>query len=101
MLDIKLLRDTVFIHGMPANKALRQGLAMLNDIDLRESLKELKMPFLRLYGRLDSLVPKTTAEAVKELTIDSPQITYPKAGHAPFLSHRKEFVKDLKEFLNA
>ncbi|NVK22187.1 MAG: pimeloyl-ACP methyl ester esterase BioH [Kangiellaceae bacterium] len=98
--DIKRLRDTVFIHGMPATKALRGGLAMLNDIDLRGQLHKIQAPMLRLYGRLDSLVPNKTAEQVAQLIPHSQHKIYPKASHAPFLSHKEEFVQDIKQFLS-
>lgn len=97
--DIKFLKDTVFIHGTPATKALRGGLAMLNDIDLRDQLQNLTMPRLRLYGRLDSLVPNKTAEEVKQLDQNSDYKIYPKASHAPFLTNRQEFTQDVIEFL--
>ncbi len=97
--DIKFLKDTVFVHGTPATKALRGGLAMLNDIDLRAKLNELSMPRTRLYGRLDSLVPNKTAQAIKELDPESSFKIYPKASHAPFLTNRAEFTSDVIEFL--
>lgn len=99
--DIKRLRDTVFIHGIPAQKALRGGLQMLDKIDLRENLKEIQAPMLRLYGRLDSLVPQKAADAVAQLVPKSLQKVYPKASHAPFLSHKDLFVKDVINFLMA
>ncbi|NVJ67111.1 MAG: pimeloyl-ACP methyl ester esterase BioH [Gammaproteobacteria bacterium] len=97
--DIKFLKETVFIHGTPASKALRGGLAMLNDIDLRKELSGLSMPRLRLYGRLDSLVPNKSAEAVKALDPNSEYKIYPKASHAPFLTNRAEFTADVIRFL--
>lgn len=99
--DIKQLRDTVFVHGVPATKALRGGLRLLDDVDLRDELHKINVPFLRLYGRLDSLVPKTTAEAVKALIPNSEHKIYQKASHAPFLSHKTLFVDDVVEFLKA
>lgn len=97
--DIKRLRDTVFIHGMPASKALREGLALLNDVDLREELGLIKAPFLRLYGRLDSLVPAKAAEEIQQLAPMSRHHVFPKASHAPFLSHTNQFVDTVNEFL--
>ncbi len=99
--DIKYLKDTVFLHGIPATKALREGLAMLNDIDLREKLSDLKMPTMRFYGRLDSLVPNKVAEKVKLLHPDSDYKIYRKSSHAPFLTNRTEFTQDLVDFLKS
>ena len=98
--DIKKLRDTVFLHGMPASKALRGGLALLNKVDLRDEFMNIKAPMLRLYGRLDSLVPHKTAEEVAMLIPHSEHKIYPKASHAPFLSHKDIFINDVKEFLH-
>ena len=98
--DIRRLRDTVFIHGVPAGKALRGGLELLNQVDLRSQLNKVKAPMLRLYGRLDSLVPAKTAEQVAGLIPHSQHKVYPKASHAPFLSHKPLFVNDVKEFLH-
>lgn len=99
--DIKFLKETVFVHGTPASKALRGGLAMLNHVDLRKPLANLSMPRLRLYGRLDSLVPNKAAQAIKELDPNSDFKIYPKASHAPFLTNRAEFIQDVIQFLEA
>ncbi|WP_223668625.1 pimeloyl-ACP methyl ester esterase BioH [Kangiella shandongensis] len=99
--DIKRLRDTVFIHGVPASKALREGLSLLNDVDLRDDLKKIEVPFLRLYGRLDSLVPAKAADAIQQLAPNSEQHVFPKASHAPFLSHTEMFIDKVSEFLKA
>lgn len=98
--DIKRLRDTVFVHGVPASKALREGLALLNDVDLRNALNNIEAPFLRLYGRLDSLVPAKAADAIQALAPNSRQFTFPKASHAPFLSHTQQFLTQVESFLS-
>ncbi|GAA0204568.1 pimeloyl-ACP methyl ester esterase BioH [Kangiella japonica] len=97
--DIRRLRDTVFIHGMPASRALREGLSLLNDVDFRSQLKDITVPFLRLYGRLDSLVPAKAADEVKKLSPHSQHHVFPKASHAPFLSHTDQFIEKVNEFL--
>ncbi len=99
--DIKFLRETVFIHGTPATKALRHGLQMLNKVDLRQLLKDLSMPRLRLYGRLDSLIPNKVAQTINELDPVAEYKIYSKASHAPFLTNRAEFTQDVINFLQA
>lgn len=99
--DIRRLRDTVFIHGMPASRALREGLSLLNDVDFRSQLKDISVPFLRLYGRLDSLVPAKAADEVQKLSPHSKHHVFPKASHAPFLSHTDQFIEKVNEFLAA
>ncbi|MGX5173107.1 pimeloyl-ACP methyl ester esterase BioH [Aliikangiella sp. IMCC44653] len=97
--DIKRLKETVFIHGQPSKKALRGGLQILHDINLVEQLKALKMPILRLYGRLDSLVPAKVVADVAEHIPNSPSKIYRRAAHAPFLSVPQEFCDDVSGFL--
>ena len=97
--DIKRLKKTVFIHGTPSHKALKGGLDILHDINLVPRLAELKMPVLRLYGRLDSLVPAKVAVDVAKYLPHSQAIIYKKAAHAPFLSSADQFVDDVLNFL--
>jgi len=97
--DIKRLKETVFIHGQPSKKALKGGLDILNDINLVSRLSELTMPILRIYGRLDSLVPAKVAADVDNHIPNSQSIIYRKAAHAPFLSATEDFIADVTEFL--
>lgn len=97
--DVKRLKETVFIHGQPSQKALRGGLQILHDINLVSRLSELKLPVLRLYGRLDSLVPAKVASDIENRIPNSQAIVYKKSAHAPFLSASEDFIADVKEFL--
>ncbi|MDI5817556.1 hypothetical protein MJI46_34685, partial [Salmonella enterica subsp. enterica serovar Cerro] len=49
-------------------EVLNGGLEILKTVDLREALKNVNMPFLRLYGYLDGLVPRKT---IPELLIET------------------------------
>ncbi len=97
--DIQRLKDTVFLHGQPARKALRGGLQILKNVDLREVLKDIKHDTLRIYGRLDGLVPVKAADKIAELLPGSQQVVFRKASHAPFLSHAEEFNQCVIDFL--
>ncbi len=97
--DIKRLKDTVFIHGQPSKKALRGGLKILHDVNLVDKLTRLTVPTLRLYGRLDSLVPSKVATEVGKHLTESPYKIYRRSAHAPFLSASDEFTQDVIEFL--
>lgn len=99
--DIKRLKETVFIHGKPSKKALKGGLQILHDINLVARLHELSMPVLRIYGRLDSLVPAKVAADVDGHIPNSQAIIYRRAAHAPFLSASDEFIKDVCSFLDS
>jgi len=97
--DIKKLKDAVFLHGQPSKKALRGGLQILHDMNIIDQLSLLNMPILRLYGRLDSLVPAKVAQDVAAHMPNSQSKVYRRAAHAPFLSTSEEFVSDVCEFL--
>ena len=98
--DIKQLKASVFLHGLPAADALRGGLDILRHADLRHALPSIQAPFLRLYGRLDALVPMRVAGDVQALCPHSEQYIFPKASHSPFMSHREEFAQRVIDWLN-
>lgn len=56
--DARTLKSAVLALPMPEVAVLNGGLEILKTTDLREPLKSLTMPFLRLYGYLDGLVPR-------------------------------------------
>ena len=90
--DIKQLRDLVLARPLPTATALAQGLSMLTDIDLRSQLTELQLPWLRIWGRLDGLVPKRVQPKMPMAShIEDAMLA--KASHAPFISHQQEFLQ--------
>ncbi|MBY6187872.1 pimeloyl-ACP methyl ester esterase BioH [Marinobacter hydrocarbonoclasticus] len=96
--DVRALRAAVAQHPTPDAGALKDGLAILADADLRTQLGGVTQPWLRLYGRLDGLVPVRTVARVDELASSSRSVTLAKAAHAPFISHRADTLNELKKF---
>lgn len=83
--ELRALRTQAFEHGPPELPALRQGLALLQDSDLRDAVARLSVPSLWIAGRRDRLVPPqamrwaaTTAPGARHLELDT--------GHMPFLA---------------
>lgn len=97
--DVAELKETVFRYGLPSEKALNGGLQILHDVDLLNTLCELSVPVLRVYGKLDSLVPVKAAHLVTNYVPQSPAIIFQKSGHAPFLSESEEFIKQIVAYL--
>jgi len=95
----RILRDRVFRHGDPQIAALEGGLKILHDTDLRFRLAEIKIPMLLLTGEHDSLFRRQAAEQTQLLNDNSKLVVIKGSGHAPFLSHEKDFLKELKTFL--
>lgn len=95
--DMKTLRNAVLSRPLPDKQALRKGLNILAETDLRPQLAELQCRVLRIYGRLDSLAPPTQAVHLAELE-EAHHEVISGAAHAPFISHRDEFLESLLAF---
>lgn len=93
--DIATIRDAVSVYPEPHHHALEKGLDILQNIDLRAELAGLGIPTVRMYGKLDSLVPKKAIENISTHHPGSHSVVFAKASHAPFISHPEEFIQEL------
>ncbi len=99
--DIKVIRNLVMAYPMASRQTLDDSLALLEDVDKREQLALITQPFLRMYGKLDGLVPKKVIPMINDLSTQSEHYIFEKASHAPFISHLDEFVTALVSWLSA
>jgi pimeloyl-[acyl-carrier protein] methyl ester esterase len=97
--DIKRLKSWLSEEPAPSAVALSGGLRLLNECDLRADFSALTIPMHGIFGRLDALVPVKVVESLQELNPNFCPEILPKASHAPFISHREEFVTLLKSML--
>ncbi|MDU1144215.1 pimeloyl-ACP methyl ester esterase BioH [Aeromonas rivipollensis] len=97
--DIRQLRHWLAERPAPQLAALEAGLGLLADVDLRDALVGLDLPWLRIYGRLDSLVPKAAIPLLDEHYPASRSLVLEKASHAPFISHPEPFITLLRQFI--
>ncbi|MGY3932024.1 carboxylesterase BioH [Aeromonas encheleia] len=97
--DIRQLRHWLAERPVPQLAALEAGLCLLADVDLRDELSALSLPWLRIYGRLDSLVPKAAIPLLDERYPHSRSLVLDKASHAPFISHPAQFIAMVREFI--
>lgn len=97
--DIKKIRDLVMQHEQPSQKTLDDSLALLASSNLSDALSDIRQPFLRLYGKLDGLVPKQVIPLIDSLVPNSECHIFPYASHAPFISHQEEFLSVLQNWL--
>lgn len=95
--DIKWLKQAMFSGGLPRSQALCGGLAILEQTDLRRQLTLLPIPVKGIFGRLDSLVAVQSIEQMAASLSDFDYRVLAKASHAPFISHREEFIRVLRE----
>lgn len=87
--DVRKLKDILYFCGLPAPRALRGGLAVLRDTDLRAELKHLSVPHLLLFGEHDNIVPLATASA---LATEHPVHWLADVSHVPFVSQPEKFL---------
>ena len=96
---LRLLRRNLDSHGPPDPRALAAGLEVLRTTDLRAALPGIALPTLVIAGDHDRLTP---AGAGRALATALPQVWYreiPRSGHAPFLSHGPEVLREILGFL--
>ena len=79
------------LAGFQEVDVLNGGLEILKTVDLRQPLQNVSMPFLRLYGYLDGLVPRKVVPMLDKLWPHSESYIFAKAAHAPFISNPVEF----------
>lgn len=91
--DIRQLRHWLAQRPQPSPLALAAGLKLLETVDLREAMHNWQGEWLRIYGRLDSLVPKSVIPLLDERYPASHSRVFDKASHAPFISHPHDFVE--------
>jgi pimeloyl-[acyl-carrier protein] methyl ester esterase len=99
--EIRLLREQVFVHGQPSRQRLGEGLALLQDTDLRAGLPALSMPSLWIAGRRDRLVSPQAMRASAALAADGEYRCIEHGGHAPFLTHADAVAEAILQFSEA
>ncbi|MBE8168227.1 MAG: pimeloyl-ACP methyl ester esterase BioH [Shewanella sp.] len=97
--DIKMFKQQVLSRPLPHKSALAQGLEFLEHVDLRGQLRNINQPWLRIWGRLDGLVPRHLPPKMPVHHDAICDVIMKQASHAPFVSHQQEFVDVLLEWL--
>ncbi len=99
--SLKLLRQQWQHVEPPLSEVLEAGLAILQHIDLREQLSELKCPLSFIYGQRDTLARPRLLSSMKKYHSNFNWVLIKKAAHTPFLSHAKMFQKQLVKIITA
>lgn len=92
--DIQQIKSLVLSKPLPTQQALSQGLDMLAQVDLRPRITQIQQPWLRIWGKLDGLVPRKIITSLPSSN-DIKDVVLNKASHAPFISHPDEFLAHL------
>lgn len=94
------LREELFSRGEPDMAALRAGLNILRDADLRESLPGITQPALVIAGARDKLTPPEASYYLAQTMRNARVVEVEGAAHVPFLSHLDYFAGQVKSFLH-
>ncbi|MEO6171569.1 MAG: pimeloyl-[acyl-carrier protein] methyl ester esterase, partial [Arenimonas sp.] len=97
--ELRILRDAVFAFGEPAERVLCDGLALLENTDLIEACRTLKVPNLWCAGKRDRLVSPLAMQTASEIG-NGEFIAIQGGGHAPFLTHADQVAKAISDFSN-
>lgn len=97
--DVKHIKQAVLSRPAPNEKSLQLGLSLLASVDLRTDLVQLTMPRLRLYGRLDGLVPVQVAQDVLIYDEQDKQHVFQFSSHAPFITELEPFCHVVQDFI--
>ncbi|WP_104400176.1 pimeloyl-ACP methyl ester esterase BioH [Vibrio penaeicida] len=96
--DVKQLKQAVLSRPLPDPKVLLAGLDMLANVDLRAEVAEINVPYLRMYGRLDGLVPIKVSKDMQTWAPSSHQHTFEQSSHAPFMTELEQFCEKITDF---
>jgi pimeloyl-[acyl-carrier protein] methyl ester esterase len=94
---VRQLQKSIQLRGEASTQALVAGLRILLETDLRQALNSIECPLYWLLGAKDSLVPSDLAQVLQNSYAQENVSLHPQASHAPFISHRDDFVRQLLE----
>ena len=97
--ELRMLRETAFEYGEPEPGILGEGLALLENSDLRGGLPTLAMPSLWLAGRHDRQVSTRSMRTAAEQTPHSRFLEISHGGHLPFLTQADVVAQAVTTFI--
>jgi hypothetical protein len=96
---VEQLRRALSVHGEAKPEALEAGLNTLATSDLRPTVPHVRTPTLVIAGQNDRITAPGASRVLATSLPDARYVEMRRAAHAPFLSHRKEFIAALDQFL--
>ena len=96
--DIRQLKELLYFHGIPARQALRGGLSVLQNSDLRLELETITCPTLFVLGDQDHLVPVGVSQLLAQGYPQAQTAILKGVSHVPFLSAPELFLKACRDF---
>lgn len=96
---VRELQRAVKAHGAPPATALQACLGILSTSDIRDRIGGIAHPALVLQGDHDALTSPAAAAWLADTLPNAQYRLMEHAAHAPFLSHREDFVAHVLAFL--
>lgn len=97
--DLRELKIKLAERGAPNIEALKQGLNILSQQDLRTS-RQYTVPALVLLGDKDTLVPVSVKSEFEKMFSHVEIEILEKVGHAPFITQALKCSERIKKFIN-
>jgi len=91
-----IARDTINVDI----KGLNDGLALLEQCNLKDKLQSIASPCLIIQGGKDVIVPVQAAHYLHKNMIDTRLCIFPESGHLPFFHDKNLFLTTLADFLD-
>jgi pimeloyl-[acyl-carrier protein] methyl ester esterase len=96
---LKELKTALLACQAPEKDVLQGGLVILQQQDLRPQLARLHCPVQVILGSHDTLVPVAVGEQMQSLNSHLRLNIINKAAHVPFLSHPRQLINILQDFM--
>ncbi|GMR15984.1 MAG: pimeloyl-ACP methyl ester esterase BioH [Gammaproteobacteria bacterium] len=97
--DLRDLKNKLKQRGDPALDALKSGLKILSETDLRNNERS-EIPVMTVLGEKDTLVPARVESEFKNMFSNYKSLIIEKSGHAPFISKPEFCAEKIKNFIN-
>lgn len=97
--SLRQLNASLSACAAPDAQSMAAGLEILRNIDLRAAVPRLAQPTLVMTGEYDRVVPLAAGAWLAHAISGGRLFSVPKAAHAPFVSHPREFLAAVRDFL--
>lgn len=97
---IRELSEHLATQHTPQPEALKQGLALLLDSDLREALSQATCPLQLILGAQDTLIPASMPDYAAKLNAALQVTMINGVGHAPFIAQPQRCQELIEQFID-
>jgi pimeloyl-[acyl-carrier protein] methyl ester esterase len=95
----RIMESALAEHGAPHPEALRNGLDLLDALDLRPRVKAITQPVLIISGQNDRVTSTGAGRWLAQALPQSQLVEIARSGHAPFISHHEEVATAVRSFM--